>query len=124
MGGRRIADRIAAGAAVIDVVTTALSADDVVVARAGIDDVVAASGMDRVRAIAGNDEVRPSPVVTWALPVPLSVTVVGTSYGIVKLRSSLVLTVMSTDAGADANLMVSPGRVACWAASFAVAKPP
>ena len=54
---RRVADGVAAGAAVVDVVAAALAADDGIVAAAGIDNVVAASGMDRVRAGAGHDEV-------------------------------------------------------------------
>ena len=57
VGRRRVLDRVDAGAAIIDVVTAALSADDGVVAAAGIDDVVAAAGVDRVVTGAGDDEV-------------------------------------------------------------------
>ena len=112
VGGRRIADGVVAAAAVIDVIAAALSADDLVVAAASLDDVVAASGVDRVGAGTGDDEV-----------------VAGTGgdmrgagagdldrgvhmYGMVKSRSSSVLSSMSSGAvGAVANRIVSPGCV-------------
>ena len=54
---RRVADGVAAGAAVVDVVAAALSADDGIVAAAGLHDVVAAAGVDGIAAVPGNDEV-------------------------------------------------------------------
>ena len=57
VGRRGVADRIAAGAAVIDVVAATLAADDLVVAAAGLHDVVAVAGMDGVVAAARGDEV-------------------------------------------------------------------
>ena len=84
-------------AAVIDVVAATLAADDGVVAAAGIDDVVAVAGMDRVGAVTVTMKSAPEPVVTCAVPVPVSVTVVGTSYGTVKSESSVVVSAMSTE---------------------------
>ena len=54
---RGIDDRVAAAAAVIDVVTVAGTADDGVVAGAGLDDVVAAAGLDRVVTVSCDDDV-------------------------------------------------------------------
>ena len=54
---RRVDDGVGVGAAVVDVVAQARSADDRIVAAASIDDVVAVSGLDGVIAGAGSDVV-------------------------------------------------------------------
>ena len=68
----------------------------------------------------------PEPVVTCALPVPVTWTSVGTSYGIVKSRSSFVSMMMLTSVGASANTNASPGCDPAPAATASCAgkKPP
>jgi hypothetical protein len=72
--GRRIFDRIDADAAVVEVVATALPADDRVVAAAGMDDVIAVTGMDGVVAAAGGDVVVAAAGFDLIVAAPVSIS--------------------------------------------------